>query len=132
MRLTYSYVAWLHSDGDGFLSLDEFNNLQLATGSESVEKDDWPEVCGMFDLDPNKGFDVAALAVGYEGSMNGALVKDATMVLKLRQAERGVTCGRRVAPMGLLFGLIGFDLWQVNSQEMKWRRLRMRMRRSSR
>ena len=63
--------------------------MQLATGSDGVEASDWPEVCGAFSLDPSKGFDVGALAAGYEGTADGALVKDATMVLKLRQAERG-------------------------------------------
>ena len=83
----------LYSDGDGFLNLDEFNTLQLATGSDSVEEGDWDAVCGMFSVDPSKGFDIPTLAQGYESSSDGQLLKDAQMVMKLRKAEKGVSLG---------------------------------------
>jgi len=80
---------YFDDDGDSYLNYEEFNSLQLATGSETVDKATWPQVCEMFGCASDSGFDIAALASGYEGSSPAQLGKDAALVLKLHQAQQG-------------------------------------------
>merc|ERR1711959_678193 len=77
------------ADEDGYLNLDEFNCLQMATGSDAAEEGSWPGICAAFGCDPAKGFDVKALGEGYTQSEPGQLQKDFEVVQRLASAERG-------------------------------------------